>query len=159
VAFAKKVQLGGIMAGGRVDEVADNVFAVSGRINSTWGGGLADMVRSRRLLEIVEANGLIEAAGIKGRRFLSGLTELATEHSGFVENPRGRGLFLAIDIASSELRDAVVRDLHDVEHVIVLPCGHRSLRFRPALSVSEDEIEHALAALRRSVARVNGSIA
>ena len=48
VAFSKKVQLGGIMAGGRVDEVADNVFTVSGRINSTWGGGLTDMVRSRR---------------------------------------------------------------------------------------------------------------
>src|SRR5439155_646461 len=48
VAFAKEVQLGGIMAGRRVDEVVDNVFAVSGRINSTWGGGLADMVRSRR---------------------------------------------------------------------------------------------------------------
>ena len=30
VAFAKKAQLGGIMAGGRVDEVPDNVFAVSG---------------------------------------------------------------------------------------------------------------------------------
>ncbi len=42
VAFAKKVQLGGIMAGRRVDEIGDNVFTVSGRINSTWGGGLAD---------------------------------------------------------------------------------------------------------------------
>src|SRR5215469_10620544 len=60
VAFAKKVQLGGIMAGRRVDEVVDNVFAVSGRINSTWGGGLADMVRSRRLLEIIDRDGLIE---------------------------------------------------------------------------------------------------
>ena len=40
VAFGKKVQLGGIMAGRRVDEVPGNVFAVSGRINSTWGGGL-----------------------------------------------------------------------------------------------------------------------
>src|SRR6266571_1830009 len=38
VAFGKKVQLGGIMAGRRVDEVRDNVFTVSGRINSTWGG-------------------------------------------------------------------------------------------------------------------------
>ena len=46
VAFAKKAQLGGIMAGGRVDEVPGNVFQTSGRINSTWGGGLVDMVRS-----------------------------------------------------------------------------------------------------------------
>src|SRR5260221_492652 len=52
VAFAKKVQLGGIMAGRRVDEVADHVFAVSDRVNSTLAGGLADMVRSGRLLVI-----------------------------------------------------------------------------------------------------------
>ena len=44
VAFGKKTQVCGVMAGGRVDEVADNVFAVSSRINSTWGGNLTDMV-------------------------------------------------------------------------------------------------------------------
>lgn len=156
VAFAKKVQLGGIMAGGRVDEVADNVFAVSGRINSTWGGGLADMVRSRRLLELIEAGGLIEAAGAKGVRFLAGLTQLAAERPDLVTNARGRGLMLAVDLPDAGFRDAVVRDLRDVEHVILLPCGERSLRFRPALSVSEDEIEQALAALGRSVDRVAG---
>ena len=72
VAFAKKAQLGGIMAGGRVDEVPGNVFQTSGRINSTWGGGLVDMVRCRRLLEIIEAQGLIEAAGPKGARLVAG---------------------------------------------------------------------------------------
>lgn len=45
VAFGKKTQVCGIMAGRRVDEVPDNVFAVSSRINSTWGGNLVDMVR------------------------------------------------------------------------------------------------------------------
>ena len=54
VAFGKKVQLGGIMAGRRVTEIPDNVFRTPGRINSTWGGNLTDMVRSRRLLELVE---------------------------------------------------------------------------------------------------------
>ncbi|GAA3627603.1 L-lysine 6-transaminase [Microlunatus ginsengisoli] len=156
VAFAKKVQLGGIMAGGRVDEVADNVFAISGRINSTWGGGLADMVRSRRVLEIVEADGLIDAAAVKGNRFLAGLELLATFNAGYLSNARGRGLFLAVDVPTAADRDAVVRDLHDVEHVIVLPCGQRSVRFRPALSVSEDEIDAAIAALGRSIARVKG---
>ena len=159
VAFAKKVQVGGIMAGGRVDEVPDNVFAVSGRINSTWGGGLADMVRSTRLLEIIEAQGLIEAAGVKGRRFLAELELLVAFHAGYLSNARGRGLFLALDLPTGEERDALVRDLHDVEHVIVLPCGERAVRFRPALSVSEDEIDSAIAALGRSVARVKGQSA
>ncbi len=154
VAFSKKAQLGGVMAGGRVDEVADNVFAVSGRINSTWGGGLVDMVRSRRILEIIETEGLIEAATAKGERFLSGLQAVADAHPDQVTNARGRGLFLALDLADRGLRDAVVTDLHDTEHVIVLACGERSLRFRPALSVTMDEIDEATGAVARSVHRV-----
>jgi len=156
VAFSKKAQLGGVMAGGRLDEVPNNVFRLSGRINSTWGGGLVDMVRCRRLLEIIEDEGLIEAAGGKGAFFLAGLRQVADRHPESVSNVRGRGLMLAVDLPSATVRDAVVSDLREVERVLVLPCGPRSLRFRPALSVSEDEIEEALTALDRSVARVTG---
>jgi L-lysine 6-transaminase len=153
VAFSKKAQVGGIMAGGRVDEVPDNVFAVSGRINSTWGGGLVDMVRSRRSLEIIEAAGLIEQAGPKGQRLVAGLETLRDE-SGLISNVRGRGLFVAFDLKTGEERDDVVNDLRTVEHLIVLPCGERSIRFRPALSVSQDEIDEAVGATSRSVVRV-----
>ena len=153
VAFAKKAQVGGIMAGGRVDEVSDNVFAVSGRINSTWGGGLVDMVRSRRMLEVIEADGLIEAAASKGVRLLAGLTGIQTT-TGMISNVRGRGLFAACDLDTAALRHAVIADLYEHEQVIVLPCGERSVRFRPALSISEDEIDLAVAALARTVGRV-----
>ena len=54
LAFGKKVQVCGMMAGRKLDEEPDNVFRVSSRINSTWGGSLADMVRCRRYLEIME---------------------------------------------------------------------------------------------------------
>ena len=153
VAFSKKAQVGGIMAGGRVDEVPDNVFTVSGRINSTWGGGLVDMVRSQRVLEIIESEGLIEQAGPKGQQLVAGLERLRDE-TGSISNVRGRGLFVAFDLETREERDAMVTDLRTAEHVIVLPCGERSIRFRPALSVSEDEIDEALGATGRSVARV-----
>ena len=153
VAFSKKAQVGGVMAGGRIDEVPDNVFTVSGRINSTWGGGLVDMVRSRRMLEIIESEGLIEQAGSKGVQLVAGLEELRDD-TGLIGNVRGRGLFVAFDLETREERDAMVNDLRTAERVIVLPCGERSIRFRPALSVSEDEIEEALGAARRSVIRV-----
>jgi L-lysine 6-transaminase len=152
VAFSKKAQVGGVMGGGRIDEVPDNVFTVSGRINSTWGGGLTDMVRSRRLLEIIEAEGLIEQAGPKGERLQAGLRAHAAAH-GLVDNVRGRGLFVACDLPDTATRAALVADLHDVEHVIVLPCGPRSVRFRPALSITEDEVDEAVAAFGRSLAR------
>src|SRR5882672_2615089 len=54
LAFGKKAQVCGVMAGPRLDEVADNCFRLPGRINSTWGGNLTDMVRSRFCLEIIE---------------------------------------------------------------------------------------------------------
>jgi len=111
------------------------------------------MVRSRRTLEIIEAEGLIEQAGPKGEQLVAGLEELRDEW-GLISNVRGRGLFVAFDLESREERDAVVTDLRVEERVIVLPCGERSIRFRPALSVSQDEIDEALGATRRSVIRV-----
>jgi L-lysine 6-transaminase len=61
---------------------------------------------------------------------------------------------VAVDLPSREARDAVLTDLRVNEHVLALGCGQRALRFRPALSVSEDEIDAGVAAVRRSVARV-----
>jgi hypothetical protein len=153
VAFSKKAQVGGIMAGGRVDEVPDNVFRVSGRINSTWGGNLVDMVRAGRILEIIESDNLIEACRAKGRRLVSGLEVISAE-TGTISNVRGRGLFVACDLPTPAERDALIVDLRKTEHVIVLPCGVRSVRFRPALSVSEDDLDEAVAAVRRSVIRI-----
>ena len=155
VAFAKKAQVGGVMAGGRVDEVADNVFVVPGRINSTWGGGLVDMVRSRRMLEIIESEGLIENARVMGERLVAGLVDVSAG-SAPVQNARGRGLFAAVDLPDAATRDAVLADLLEREQVLALPCGRVSIRFRPALNVGVDEIDEAVAALRRSVARVGG---
>jgi L-lysine 6-transaminase len=113
VAFGKKVQVGGIMAGRRVDEVADNVFRVPGRINSTWGGGLVDMVRSRRNLEIIEAEGLFDNAARAGGYLLDALRDLGDRYAGLVSNVRGRGLMCAIDLPSQQLRDQLITGLRD----------------------------------------------
>ncbi|MEU7878174.1 L-lysine 6-transaminase [Microbispora bryophytorum] len=143
VAFAKKVQVGGIMAGRRVDLVPDNVFQVSGRINSTWGGGLVDMLRSRRMLEIVERDALIPRAAILGEKLLGALQGLEAE--GLVANARGRGLMCAFDVPDPA---GLVARLREERAILVLRCGERSVRLRPALSVQPDELEYGLAGLR-----------
>jgi len=48
LAFGKKVQACGVMAGPRFDEVKDNAFCLPSRLNSTWGGNLTDMVHRTR---------------------------------------------------------------------------------------------------------------
>src|SRR5690242_4348266 len=97
VAFGKKAQVCGVMAGGRVDEVPENVFTVSSRINSTWGGNLTDMVRARRILEVIESDELIARAGFVGTHLLHRLQELAERHDGMTD-VRGRGLMCAFTL-------------------------------------------------------------
>ncbi|WP_347351440.1 L-lysine 6-transaminase [Intrasporangium sp.] len=152
VAFAKKTQVGGIMAGRRVDEVADNVFHVSSRINSTWGGGLSDMVRSRRILEIIERDGLFAHAARTGEWLNARLLELQGRHSGVISNTRGRGLMCAFDLPTGEVRDTTLRRLRDEGRVLALASGERAIRFRPALNVTQEDLEFGLSAIDRIVA-------
>jgi L-lysine 6-transaminase len=155
VAFAKKAQLGGIMAGRRVDEVPDNVFEKAGRINSTWGGGLVDMVRSRRLLEIIERDGLVARAADLGAILQEQLVRLRDRHPALVSNVRGRGLMCALDLPDAATRDEVIRRLYDDERVLALGCGPSSVRFRPALTVTADELASAVAAFDRVLSAID----
>jgi len=154
VAFGKKVQLGGIMAGRRVDEVPDNVFRVSSRINSTWGGGLADMVRSRRLLEVIERERLFDQAAATGAWLLAELAELGTRFPDLVSNVRGRGLMCAFDLPGAQERDELLTILREQERVLLLPSGTRSIRFRPALTISQGELATGCKAIGRSLDRL-----
>ncbi|MEU7056928.1 L-lysine 6-transaminase [Streptomyces sp. NPDC046197] len=151
VAFGKKTQVCGVMGGGRIGEVPDHVFAVSSRISSTWGGNLADMVRATRILETMERTQLLDAVVQRGKYLRDGLEALATEHPAVLGNARGRGLMCAIDLPDAGSRDAVLRRMYREHRVIALPCGDRSLRFRPPLTITESEIDQALEALARSV--------
>jgi len=147
VAFGKKTQVCGVMAGGRVDEIADNVFAVASRLNSTWGGNLTDMVRARRILEVIEADDLLENAAAAGRYLRARLDELADDFPTAVLDVRGRGLMCAFGMPTTAGRDEVLRRLWK-SGVIVLPSGPVSVRFRPALTVSRAEIDEAVTGLR-----------
>ncbi len=150
LAFGKKTQVCGILAGPRVDEIDSNVFRVSSRINSTWGGNLVDMVRSRKFLEIIDGERLVENAARTGEHLHGRLLALGGEFPELLSNARGRGLFRALDFPSSEIRDEV-RNQCFGRGLIILGCGERSLRFRPALNVTADLIDEGIAILREAV--------
>jgi L-lysine 6-transaminase len=150
VAFGKKTHVCGVMAGGRLDEIDDHVFATSSRINSTFGGGLVDMVRATVMLEVIERDRLIDRAAIAGARLLAGLAELQDRHD-VLSGARGRGLMCAIDLPDASMRDAVTARMFRHEHTFLLGCGPRSVRFRPTLTVSDDELDAGLAALDRTL--------
>jgi len=150
VCFAKKAQLGGILCSRRIEEVKDHVFELSSRINSTWGGGLVDMVRATRILEVIEEENLVANAAAMGERFLEGIEKLAVEFEDTVTNPRGKGLILAFDLPTKEARGRFVDACFDAG-LIILTCGERSVRFRPALNVTSGEIDEGVDRLRAAL--------
>lgn len=150
--FGKKTQVCGLMAGGRVDEVADNVFKVPSRINSTFGGNLADMVRSAQYLRIIEDQRLVDNAAAVGQYLLEGLRRLAARHAG-VSAVRGRGLMCAFDLPEEKLRNDLRRACFE-RRMLVLGCGAASVRFRPVLDVDRATIDAGLAILDEALTAV-----
>jgi len=148
--FGKKAQVCGCLVGPKVDEEAKNVFKVSSRINSTWGGGLTDMVRFGRYLEIIAEDRLLDNARKVGEHLLRGLRAVEQELSPVMSNARGRGLMIAFDLETPEQRARAHQEIVD-NGLLVLTCGTRSIRFRPHLNLTEDEADQGLEIVRRSL--------
>jgi L-lysine 6-transaminase len=153
VSFGKKMQVCGMLGGGRLMDEPDNVFKVSSRINSTWGGNLVDMVRCQRYLEIIEEEKLVENAASVGAYLLSQLESAQARMPEVLSNARGRGLMCAVDFADTETRNRVADTAYEMG-MIILPCGHRSLRFRPPLDITRAEVDEAMTILLKAVDHV-----
>jgi L-lysine 6-transaminase len=147
--FGKKTQVCGIAAGPRVDEV-DSVFKVSSRINSTWGGNLADMVRCTRIIEIIEEDGLLENATRVGEHLLQGLRRFEAMFPGKVTNSRGRGCFLAFDLPDTDTRNKAMKVLNEND-VLGLASGTHALRFRPPVSLTIEQANEGLRRLEKAL--------
>ncbi len=152
IAFGKKTQVCGILAGRRLDEVDGHVFQVPSRINSTWGGNLVDMVRFDRILEVMDENDLIDQAVDVGDHLQKRLHELALEHSS-VGGVRGRGLMCAFDLPDGAFRDAVLERCF-ANGLIILGCGRRSVRFRSPLVITREEIDRGIELIGEAIAGV-----
>src|ERR1041385_5827758 len=150
--FGKKAQVCGVMAGPRLDEVADNCFRLPSRINSTWGGNFTDYVRSTHYLRIVEEEKLVENAAEKGRYFLSGLEKVARKHP-IISAVRGRGLMMAFDLPDTKTRDAFWKGAYELG-LLVVRCGERSIRLRPVLDVKDDIIAESLRIMEKECERL-----
>ena len=152
ISFGKKTQVCGIFASNRLDEVEDNVFNQSSRLNSTWGGSLVDMVRFTLYLEIIENENLLENANKMGKELGDQLITLQKKHPNLISNARNRGLFGAFDFPDPETRDKV-NDMILEEGTMMLGCGTKTIRFRPHLNISKSELEDGFGMIDNALGR------
>lgn len=151
--FGKKSQICGICATSKIDEVPDNVFKTSSRINSTWGGNLVDMVRATRYLEIIEEEKLLDNVKLQGKILRNELNYLQKQLPEIVSNVRNRGLFGAFDVSEKVIRDKFIQKAWS-NGLIILPCGDHSVRFRPVLNIQAECIVEGFEIILKSLKEV-----
>jgi 4-aminobutyrate aminotransferase len=111
---------------------------------STFGGNPVACAAASATLELV-ADGLAANAEAMGSRLLDGLREIEST-SALVQQVRGRGLMIGIDLPDHDTAAALERACFD-RGLLVLTCGQRSIRMAPPLVVTQDQVDTALSVL------------
>ena len=153
ISFGKKTQICGIFVSDRVDDVENNVFHESSRLNSTFGGNIVDMVRFTLYLEVIEKEGLVQIAAENGEYVLDKLQALQKKYGDVVSNSRGMGHFCAFDLPNGDILNNLLSLIAD-EGALMLGCGTHSIRFRPHLNISQDEIDTGFEMIERAIQKL-----
>ncbi len=122
-----------------------------GGLDSAWGRSLADMVRFMEEMKVVRGEGLIEAVPSKADRLVAGLETLARDFPGVIHNVRGMGLYQGFSFRREDDKKAFTRRALQVENLLLLGAGTHTIRLRPNLEVTSEEIDLLLAILRRGL--------
>ena len=150
LAFGKKAQVCGILANKeKFDQVEHHVFKESSRINSTFGGDFIDMLRFKLILEVIEQENLLVNAAEKGTYLKSKLQEVMKDRPQ-LSNLRGEGLFVALDFDSADSRNEFIKRAY-ANKLIILGCGEKSIRFRPHLNISKEDIDKTIIIIEDSL--------
>ena len=118
-----------------------------GVLDSTWGGCLADMVRVTREIEIVKAEGLVEKAAETGQILARRLHRLQLDHQGLMLNVRGMGLYQGFSLDTEARKKALIKVAREDYGLLLLGGGERSIRLRPNLNVTVEDVDHLITLL------------
>ena len=151
--FGKKMQVCGIVAGPKLDEIESNVFHVPSRINSTWGGNLIDMTRAKHYIRVIDEENLLANTREQGTFLLGELQKMVADYPHLLSNARGRGLMCAVTVRDGETRDLITNKLYERD-VMILGAGFTSIRVRPSLNVTRSDLEFGVERLREVLGEI-----
>ena len=125
-----------------------------GAHGSTYGGNPVACAAALATIELLE-NGLVENARVRGEQARAGLRPLADRFPTLITDVRGKGLMLGVEFDTADHAEEVQWACFELG-LLVLECGHSSVRMAPALTVTEAEMATALRIFGEAVARVAG---
>ncbi|KAK5576388.1 hypothetical protein RB653_007530 [Dictyostelium firmibasis] len=137
VTFSKKMQAAGFYHN------LDYRPSESYRNFNTWMGDPVRALELEVVIGEIKKNHLLDNVVITGNYLKEGLFDIASRYPGIIQNIRGEGTFLAIDLPTPAERDRIISHIR-LLGVEMGGCGERSIRFRPMLVCQPSHINQFL---------------
>ncbi|MFW9907052.1 MAG: aspartate aminotransferase family protein [Candidatus Thorarchaeota archaeon] len=110
------------------------------------------------VLKHIEEQGFLKSNTEKGDYMMKQLNELKDKHE-VIGDVRGLGLMIGVEfvrdkasrIKAPKLRDRIVRNSVQKQHLWMLGCGQNVIRFTPSFVISYDDIDEAVRRLDRAI--------
>lgn len=139
IIFGKKSQICGIMANEKYSEAIKSKYR---KLEVTFDGDLIDAIRSEYIIKAIEKDFLLE--NVKEKSDI-----LMKELSGMFDNYRSEGHLIAFDFKNKAKRDIFVNRAYS-NFLLVNPTSEKSVRLRPNLAFSDNELDEFLVKLKES---------
>jgi 4-aminobutyrate aminotransferase len=138
---------------------ADIMDWAPGAHASTFGGNPVSCVAAMETIKLIEG-GLMSNAATVGAHLIDRCRELQSRHP-MIGDVRGRGLMIGLDFVKDRTtkepapaeRDAVLQACFR-RGLVLLGCGENSIRLSPALVVTRDEADTAIAILDQALSEL-----
>ncbi len=144
---------GGIPIGAMLCKKFCDIFQ-PGDHASTFGGNPFACAAALTVCQTIETENILENVQARGEQLRSGLKAIAAKYPNHITEVRGWGLINGMELqANSELTAPVIVKAAIEEGVLLVPAGPKVIRFVPPLIVTEGEIEQALAAVEKAMAK------
>lgn len=129
---------------------------------STFGGNPVACAAAHATIDLLE-EGLVENSRKVGDFFMGKLAETVGDHPN-VGQIRGKGLMIGVELVKNrdtkerapELRNELVMDAFHRSGMVILGAGQSTIRFCPALTLTEDEATLAVELFTRSLHALTG---
>jgi 4-aminobutyrate aminotransferase len=128
---------------------------------STFGGNPVSCQVALTTIQLLEEE-LMANAEAQGERLMKELWELQNSHE-CMGDVRGKGLMVGVEMVkdretkerATEWRNEIIKRAFQ-KGLLLLGCGENTIRFSPALTVTEEEVDLCLSIFEETVREVAG---
>jgi len=142
VIFGKKTQLSGIMVRDEFSKIFSQEESI--RLEVTWDGDISDMIRCKYIIKAYKEYDILNNVVKMSKLLMSELSEMSE-----LINLRNCGLIFGFDLQNEKFRDIIIDNLY-CNGLICNKTGKNSIRLRPSLNLTEENIKHGISIFKSS---------